>query len=202
MSEIKDAIRKLSAKGGFDAVLELAIVKAVNEAQMTCDVTLYDNDELLLEDVKLKPVVPGLDLTKIGPVLFPAIGSEVIIGQLNNDETDLFVVSFTKVSKVSLDAGSALKMLMDLQSGSMAFDLTSMVFNGGKNGGLPKISPLVTKINQLERRLNDLLTAFKEHKHIGVSPGGGISGFADKTGPAKIDVLTKIDDLENKAITQ
>ncbi|MBD3748931.1 MAG: hypothetical protein IE931_05500 [Sphingobacteriales bacterium] len=202
MSDIKKALKQLTEKTGFTQNIELAIVKAVDELEMTCDVQLYDNEDAILEGVKLKPVVSGVSPTDVGPVIFPAKYSFVLVAQVANDPADLFVVGFTKIQKVKLDAGSLFKMLMDMEGGSMAFDLGSMVLNGGKNGGLPKIKPLVAKINQLEKKVNDLLDAFKKHTHTGVTTGGGVTGFTTNSGPAIIDLLTKVDDLENTAIKQ
>lgn len=203
MSELKQAIKRLAKTNtGFDAVLELATVKSVDEAAMTCSVVLFDNTSLLLEGVKLKPVVAGLDATQMGAVLYPEIDSDVIIGQINGSDTDLFVVMTSKVRKISFDAGSAFKMIIDMQSGAMAFDLTKMVFNAGKKGGLPMVNPIKEKFNQLEQKVNDLISDFKSHKHIGVTPGAGVSGFGDKQDIAKIDNITKLEELENKAIQQ
>jgi len=201
MTAIKEAIQRLSAKEtGFDALIELAIVKAVDEQAMTCDVSLFDNEDLLLEGVKLKPVVAEL-ATDMGPVMFPQVGSKVLIAQINGNPADTFVVSFSKIQKMSLDAGSLFKMVMDMQSGAMAFDLAKMVLNGGNNGGLPKIKPLIEKINQLEKKFNDLLADFKAHKHTGVTVGPGITAISDKQGIGKIAEVTKLADLENTKIT-
>lgn len=203
MSDLKQAVQRLSKTNtGFDALIELAIVKEVNESEMTCDVVLFDNEDLLLEGVKLKPVVPGLDITEMGAVAFPEKGSKVLIAQINNNENDLFVVLASKVKKISLDAGSFLKMAMDLQSGSMALDLAKgLVFNGGKKGGLPMAQPLVTKINQLEKALNDLTAAFNNHTHTGVASGAATSA-APITKANKINDLTALAEIENTAIQQ
>lgn len=203
MSELKEAIKRLSKTNtGFDAILELATVKSVNETEMTCSVALFDNEDLVLDGVKLKPVVPGVDVSAMGAVLYPAVGSKVIIGQINNSDTDLFVVLASKVSKIALDAGSSFKMLLDLQNGSMAFDLAKMVFNKGNNGGLPLIKPLLSKLNQLENKVNNLVDDYKAHKHAGVATGGGISGIPDKQNTTKIQSITKLEEIENKAIQQ
>lgn len=203
MNDIKKAVSTLAKTNtGFDALIELATVKAVNEADMTCDVVLFDNEDLLLEGVKLKPVVPGFDITEMGAVAFPEIGSKVLIGQINNNATDLFVVLASKVKKISLDAGSLFKMALDLQSGSMGMDLAkSLLFNGGKNGGLPKVKPLVEKINQLEKTLNDLVAKFNAHTHAGVTPGAATTQQTP-TKADKINNLTALNDLENKSIQQ
>lgn len=198
MTALKEAVQRLSKKNtGFDAMIELATVKSVDEAAMTCDVFLFDND-MLIEGVKLKPVMAEL-ATDMGAVSFPELKSTVLIGQINNNPGDLFVVCCSKVSKISLDAGSLFKMAMNLQSGAMALDLASMVFNGGNNGGLPKIKPLIAKLNQLEKAFNDLLADFKAHKHTGGTISG-LTGINDKQIQGKIAEVTKLEDLENQKI--
>jgi len=197
---IKEAVKRLSKNNtGFDAHIELATVKAVDKIAMTCDVTLFDNDTLLLEGVKLKAVVPQL-VGDMGIVLYPAIDSKVLIAQINNSPEDLFVVSFTKIETVALEVGDLLKLAMDMQAGTMGLDLAKIVFNGGNNGGIPFINPLVKKINRLENAYNKLLKDFKEHKHLGVVVGGGISGFSNKQLLGEIAEITLIADLENTKI--
>lgn len=202
MSELKAAIQKLSVKStGFDATMELAIVKSVDKKEMTCNVILYDDKDLLLEGVKLKPVVPDIDFTLMGLVSYPAIGSYVIVAQINNNDDDLFVVSCSKIESISLDGGEIFNLLIDLQNGSLDMKLPAISLNGGDNGGLPLVNPLLSKINQLEERVNDLISDYKMHKHLGVMSGAAISGLPDKLGPSVIE-KTKLADIENKAILQ
>ncbi|WP_442589203.1 hypothetical protein ACSBL2_24605 [Pedobacter sp. AW31-3R] len=202
MSDLKRAIQRLSKKStGFDATMELAIVQQVNEKEMTCSVILYDDKDLLLEEVKLKPIVPEADFTTMGIVTYPAVGSYVIIGQINNSEDDLFVVACTQIDKLSCDAGSEFKLLLNTKEGTMELSTPELTLNGGKQGGLPLINPLLDKINQLEEKVNGLLSDFKVHKHLGVMSGAAISGLSDKLGPSAIE-MTKLADLENKSIKQ
>ncbi|WP_443937102.1 hypothetical protein [Pedobacter sp. MW01-1-1] len=203
MSELKKAVQRLSKSNtGFDAFIELAIVKTVNEMEATCDVVLFENEDLLLEGVKLKPIVPGIDLTEMGTISYPEINSKVLIGQINNDENDLFVVMTSKVKKITLDVGSLFKMALDMQSGSMALNLAKgLIFNGGKKGGLPMASPIVDKINQLEKTVNDLATAFNDHTHAGVAVGGATTPPPVKKA-SKINALTVLNEIENTAIKQ
>jgi hypothetical protein len=202
MTLIKEAVKRLSKSNtGFDAYIEQAKVIAVDKNALTCSVTLFDNEDLVLTGVKLKAVEPE-DLTDMGVVLYPAIGSVVLVAQINNSPEDLFIVGFTKVDTMGLDLGSALKFALDGQAGNISLDLAQLVFNGGKNKGIPLIDPLVKKINRLEDSFNKLLKDFKEHKHIGVQPGGGITGFGDKQTLGQIAEKTLIKDLENKKILQ
>lgn len=202
MSDLKAAVGRLAKLNtGFDATIELATVKSVDELSMTCDVSLFDNEDLILEGVKLKPVVPGLDLTEMGAVTYPVVGSKVLIGQINNSPEDLFVVMFSKVQKVSLDAGSLFSMAMDMQGGGMALNLAKMVFNGGKNGGMPKAKPLVDSLNVLEQKLNDLIEAFNTHTHPGVASGNSSTAASLKKAEG-INDLTLIDNIENNSIQQ
>lgn len=202
MNDLKKAIQRLSKTNtGFDALIELAKVVSVNEGDLTCTVVLVDNEDLVIEGVKLKPVIAELDLKGSGFVLIPQKGSFVLIGQINNNENDLFVVQTSQVAKLMLDAGSAFNLLLNLQSGGLDLSGVEIAFNKGLNGGLPLINPLLGKINQLEKKLNDLTEAYNDHKHAGVATGAAVSGIhASKI--AKIAELTKLDEIENKAIKQ
>jgi len=202
MSDLKKAIQRLSTKNtGFDAIMELAIIQSVDKAEMTCSVILYDDKDLVLEGVKLKPVVPDNDVAAMGLVTYPAIGSYVIIGQINNSDDDLIVLAYSKMAGISIDAGSAFKLLADFEKGALDITVPQLTVNGGKLGGLPMVNPLLEKINQLEDKVNGLISDYKVHKHLGVTAGAGVSGLPDKLGPSTIE-KTNLADLENKSILQ
>ena len=64
------------------------------------------------------------------------------------------------------------------------------------------VEPLTEKINRLEKKVNELITDFKGHKHSGVTTGPGLSAIPDTITIEKIDKITKLDDIENKEIKQ
>lgn len=198
MSEkFKAAIKKLAQ---VDNQTDRAVVISVDKNELTCVVQTVA-DDLELEGVKLKPVFNDGDLSKMGLILFPAVGSYVIIGQVDGDSTDMIIISCSEIESVGLDTATALKLLIS-GDGKMNLNTVLTTFNDGKNGGIPLIKPLTDIINKLQKKVNDLSDAFDAHVHLGVQTGGGISGKPQKPAPARIDPLIKIDDIENKKIVQ
>lgn len=58
---------------------------------------------------------------------------------------------------------------------SMFSTMDSMQLNGDTYDGLVKVADLVTKLNNLENKVNDLITAMNTHVHTGVTTGVGSS---------------------------
>lgn len=199
--EIKKAIRKMAKPGGFDATLEHAIVKSVDKNNLTCVVELMD-DESILEDVKLKPVWNDGDLTKMGLVLFPAPGSFVIIGQINNDNTDLVVLNISEVESITMDTQTAFKCLLNVGTGQLELSAAKLILNGGNNAGIPLVKPLTKVVNDLQKQVNELIDAFKAHTHPGIKSGAEFSLVTTKAAPAKTVNLIQVSDIENKKVSQ
>lgn len=199
MTEIKQAIRKLATNGGFAALVDRAIVLSVDKNELTCTVQLVADDSELL-GVKLKPVYNDGDISKMGLIMFPATGSFVIIGQVDEDNTDLCVLSFSEIESIGLDTSTALKLLIS-GDGKLGLNTVLTTFNDGKNGGIPLLKPLTKIISDLQQQVNDLSDSFKSHKHPGVKSGTDVSLVTTSTTPKKA-TLIKENDIENKAILQ
>lgn len=71
-----------------------AIVKAVDETYLTCDVEDFDGHQLY--DIRLRAAIDG---DKHGVVAIPVIESSVLVGNIGNSPGEFFVVSFSKVTK-------------------------------------------------------------------------------------------------------
>jgi hypothetical protein len=80
-------------------------------------------------DVRLKAAI---DLVKDGVVEIPAINSSVLVGLIGNEMNTGFIMRCSQVQEV--------------------------VMFGGMFGGLIKISELVTKLNNLENKVNTIIT--------------------------------------------
>jgi hypothetical protein len=83
-----------------------------------------------------------------GFVLVPTVGSMVEVSF--NTDTDAFLSMVSQVDKVYL--------------------------NGNDYGGLVEVANLVTKLNNLENKVNDLVLYSQTHTHSGVTVGSGITG--------------------------
>lgn len=104
--------------------------KVLSVSGNTCDCEPIDGSADIL-DVKLSPTGTGVRLT-------PSEKSIVEVSFLSN--TEAYISSFSLVSKIEIDCDN-------------------IIFNGGNNDGLIIIQDLVTKLNNLENKVNDIITA-------------------------------------------
>lgn len=79
------------------------------------------------------------------------------------------------------------------------FDM--IIFNGGENGGFVLTPNLITKLNNIENLLNDLISKFNSHTHTGVETGGGVSG-PTLTQEGGTLTPTEADDIQSQTILQ
>lgn len=158
--EIKEAIRHLSGTHGQDSVHILECeVTAVNEAGRTCDAeTVSGNSVVQFSGVRLMPGVGD------GILAVPAVGSQIIVAHTKRIKP--FVLQFAEVDKWVLISGSS---LIEVKDGKITL-------NDGAFDGLVKVGELTTKLNNLENKVNALLTAYNSHTHTGVTTGGGTTG--------------------------
>ncbi len=110
--------------------------------------------------------------TQDGFLCVPAIDSMVIIAPI--DDFEYVVVMFSQLDSI--------KML------------------DGSYGGLIKISDLITKLNNLENKVNSIITTFNAHVHTGVTTGGGSSAISPTPITGTL-TPTQIADIENDLIT-
>lgn len=76
-------------------------------------------------------------------------------------------------------------------------------FNDGSNGGLVLVNPLVTKVNNLENLMNDLITKYNSHTHIlTLTSGTGTAAATLTQETGMINPITKASDIQSTVITQ
>jgi len=197
MDELKKAIRKISKPGGFVEPVMRATVISVDKNAMTCSVQTV-TDGMELDNVKLKPVINGGDRTQMGLVVFPTVNSFVLVGMIQENNLDLFVLSCSVIESISLDTSTALNLLVT-NDGKINVNAVKMVFNNGNNGGIPLVNPLTNVILKLQQQVNTLVETFNSHVHV--APGGTTSPTATP-GPAITAALIKTRDIANAAIIQ
>lgn len=106
-------------------------------------------DETEISDVRLKAAI---DNVKDGLVQIPVVGSTVLVGCIGNNVSVRTVIMFSQVNEV--------------------------LFYNGANGGLVKIGQLVTKLNNVENKVNDVIAFINGHSHVshGSPPSPGYTG--------------------------
>ena len=79
-------------------------------------------------------------------------------------------------------------------------EIEEIVFMGGDNKGLVKVSDLVSSLNALENKVNTIINTFNSHTHAGVTTGAGTSAVSTVLVTGTLQNTT-ISDLENPKIT-
>lgn len=143
---IQETIKKM-ALDGVEIYCKICEVTEVNEEARTINCVPIDEGAEII-DVNLQ----ANQESEEGFVLFPAVGSYVVVGFLNDSAAVMLLTD--KVDKAILKIGE------------MSLQITSenIILNGGTLGGLIKIQELTDK-------LNDLINAFNSHTHE-ILPGG------------------------------
>jgi len=115
-----------------------------------------------------------------GMVLIPADNSLVFIHRM--DDNDAYICAYSGLQDVIfIDGTYAVKML------------------DGSYGGLVKVASLVTKINNLENLVNDLITKYNSHTHV-VTSTPSTSATPLPVEGSTISPVTQRSDLENTHI--
>jgi hypothetical protein len=123
---IKEILTR-TARQAVNLTMVRCIVKEVYQQSQTCDVEPLNGDAEIL-GVKLKA---REDSEPDGIVVYPAIGSDVVVGFTDGNDTDAFVLVFSDFDQVLID--------------------------GGQNEGLVKLPVLRDEI----QKLNNFLLAIK-----------------------------------------
>jgi hypothetical protein len=174
--EIADVLQKIARTATSDYIkFFYATVESVDESARTCTARSLDDDsdEPLL-DIQLM-AEPNDGMLKI-----PSVGSEVIVGYNRDDNP--FVICFGQLDKVICHT-------------EVVFQ-----FNKGENFGLAKVEALTGKLNALENKYNDLISAYNLHVHAGVTSGGSSSGPTPSTVTGTI-IPTQRGEIENTKVT-
>lgn len=82
---------------------------------------------------------------------------------------------------------------------SLVSDIDEVWIRGNANGGVTKVSDMVTRLNNIENKVNDLVTYSSTHVHTGVQTGGGSSGPASAPVTGSL-TLTTADDIQSTTV--
>lgn len=181
--EIKEAIQHIAGTHGTDPVyLCEAEVTSVDEAARTCEaVAISGRSEVPFTGVRLMPGVAD------GILTVPAVGSTIIVSYSKRIKP--FVLQFSEVDKWVLISGSS---FIEVKDGKITL-------NDGTFDGLVKVGELTEKLNNLENKVNALLTAYNSHTHTGVTTGPGTSGSTASVVTGTLP-LTQQADIENDTV--
>jgi hypothetical protein len=144
--QLRDIVRTLA---GVKALVFSAEVLSVDEANATIDVMPFESEAALT-----KVQLAAVDDLEEGLLLIPAVGSNVLVSLIGEEEDEAVVMGYSKLDKVKLKIGES----------TLAISVEGFTINGGALGGLIKIETLVERINRLEERM-------LSHQHLSASAG-------------------------------
>lgn len=154
----------------------VAKIKSVDETKRTCVVTPIEG-ESQKSNIRLQGAISGTD----GIVQIPKVGSTVIVTFI--DRTNGFIALATSITKLIIDADTLIQ------------------FNGGTEDGMVQINDLVTQMNLIESKVNDLVVHSATHVHAGVTSGGASTAIPTPVVSGALASTVK-GDMENTNITQ
>lgn len=177
---IIEAIQKIAGTLLADRVsIAACTVNSVDVATRTCDCTeITGQAGVDIPNVQIQPEVCD------GILLIPAIGSTVLVTYSRYNPP--FVSMFSDVDRILLIGGNT----------GIDLDGDTVTINDGSFGGLVKVAELVTKLNNLENLVNDLITKYNVHVH----PVSGASTLIPTIIETGIITPTVQEDLENQKV--
>lgn len=200
---IQRAIQTIAGVKGEDKVhIVAATVTSVNEAERTCNVTVLSGiGQTTIENVQLMASIDD------GFFLVPAVDSTIIVSYSSYNQP--FVSLFSELSKILLVAGennASIQMdtngiLLEIAETKLLISDGLTKFNEGDLGGLVKVIDLTTKLNNLEEKVNAIITAFNSHTHILTLSTGTGSAAPTSTQVSGTLTPTQRADIENDKIT-
>lgn len=165
MSELTKLIKRLVKPMIPKQVIRGRVI-SVNKENDTCDIEPLRGGADYL-DVRLKAVIANTD-NKI--VVYPAVGSIVHLGIIDNNKADTYVTQITEFESVLITNKTAFKLSLN-NEGKVELDAQEIIFNGGKHKGLIKEPELVNQLNKNNKILASILGVLNGTQII--EPGNG-----------------------------
>lgn len=131
--------------------------------------------------VRLKPSVDGKDF---GVIIVPKVGSSVIVSPLGRKSSGYYVCQWSEVEEILMKTSNGAQILFKNDS--------TLKLNGDNLGGLVKVQGLLARLNDVEQKLNALITLYNSHTH------GSQPIPAPLAQPVTATVIT---DLENQKVS-
>ena len=144
---IATMIRQLATQGGNGTGFTVGTVTAVDKGARTVDVLPLNEDAPLL----------GVNLqanqgSTVGVVQIPRKGSFVMVGYVADGVAGM-VILCDDIEEVQV-------VIKDTDTASVVVDENGVTMNGGKLGGMVKVEDITTRLNLIEKDINNLKTVF------------------------------------------
>jgi hypothetical protein len=177
MDQSKKSISELLKQIVHDPTIEVysivCSVASVDETARTIDAKPINGDAEIF-DVRLQSSINS----SVGFVAIPKINSFVVVTFLN--KLTGYVALCTEIDKILIDT-------------------PEITINGGNNGGMVNSGDLVGKINSLEQKVNDLITACSS-QIVTLAPSGAfpLASFFSSVTPLTPTQTADIEDTKFK----
>lgn len=198
---IQEAIKRM-ASANTELYSKVCTVDAVDERNRTVDCTPIDESAPVLS-VNLQANQESED----GIVLFPAIGSYVVVSFINPSVA--VVILCEKIDKIGLKIGETTAEIIDgkvnisIQDTTVEISATEILFNGGNLGGMVKIEELRKSLNSLKvycETLKDAVSSGLNAVGAAMAASGQNGATAFETAMTSANI--KIEEMENEKIKQ
>lgn len=158
------------------------------------------NDDANFKETRLRASLNG---ATAGIVVYPKVGTEVIVGILDNNLSSAFVIQVNEPEQIKITTTQGIKFNL-LTSGTVEVDAPKIVLRKGILLGIPSVIPLVSMLNRLEVAFNAFMAAYNTHVHAtpGTAPSTPPTAIANPPFPGIIAPLTTVSTIENPNITQ
>lgn len=171
MSELRRTIQEL-IREEIPVVVKRGRVNSINFTTDTIEVSPVEGATFF--DVKLRSITNESVATN-RMVTYPKVGSSVLIGCVNNDGNDAFVLAVSEIDSIRIQMPTGLDIHV---KNTQEVEITSprVKFNGGLLGGMVKVNDQVTRMNLIESKINALIAVINSW-----TPVAGDGGAALKT---------------------
>lgn len=186
---IRQALKKLSNYGNRPLVFT-AEVKSVDWDKRTC--VVITKNGLEFENVRLRAVA---DDAKEGVCLKPKKGSKVSVAELEGIESMLQVVGFTEVEAIEVIMQD---VELTIQDGKVNLKAKEIIINDGDNKGVPIVEKVKGKLNDIENKVNEILTTLNSVS-VALAPSGSFP-FAPIFSAIQSLQSTQLSEIENSKV--
>lgn len=126
----------------------LAIVESVNKTDCICAVKLVSNSDLIFEDVRLRAITDG---ENTGLIIFPKVGSYVILGSIDNSENSYYIAICSEIDtfKLENDTESLATILSDLLTAIKAITVPTNVGPSGIPINIADFTAIGTRLDSI-----------------------------------------------------
>lgn len=159
-------------------------VISVDKAKGTCKVSDGEIEDI----VRLGSVIKDTDQRFY---LFPAVGSQILIAPIEEDENRYHVVAISEVESLSLN----------IDKTTLKVDLNGIEINGSNFGGIVKAPELKTQLDKMTARIDGIINAINNGiPAAGASDGGSGLHASIKGSLASIVDNEGFGEIENETV--